>query len=85
MFQTKRLVVFLLVKPERRLSNICSLETCGLTLFKITGNRWAHVVLSCAFLDNLQVDKTPAQLSALCCAGNGPALTVHCLTNTKSN
>lgn len=65
MFQTKRLVVFLLVKAERRLSNICSLETRGLTLFKITGNRWVHVVLPCGFHDNLQVDKTPAQMSAL--------------------
>lgn len=84
LFQAKRLVVFLLVKTEHRMSDICLLETYGLTLFTITGNRWAHVVLACGFHDYLQVDETPARMSALRCAASGPALTMHCLTNTKS-
>lgn len=78
-------MVFLLVKTEHTMSDICLLETFGLTLFTITGNRWAHVVLACGFHDYFQVNQTPARMSALRCAGNGPALTMHCLTNTKSN
>ena len=66
------------------MSDICLLETYGLTLFTITGNRWAHVILACGFHDYLQVDETPARMSALRCAASGPALTMHCLTNTKS-
>ena len=71
------------MKTEHRMSDICLLETYGLTLFTITGNRWAHVILACGFHDYLQVDETPARMSALRCAASGPALTMHCLTNNQ--